>query len=895
MLREQYEPRESSRAETLRRFGLIGSSNEPIFDRTTALAARLFDVPIALITLIDDERQYVMSAYGDRPMELPLDVSFCNYMIVENAETMVVADLRSDVRFMTHPLVVGDAGLRFYAGAPLLAEDGRTVGSLCILDRRPRTLEPLQVSVLVQLATLVTEHMDLKRQSREANAALNKVSAIIDASPFALATLLVDGTVTSWNLAAERLFGWTCDEVIDRELPIVPPELLEDARERRRQIANDHYSRGLRTTRMHKNGSRIEVEINSEPVRDIDGHVGEIVVIYVDVTKRVRAQEVERNRHAILELAANGAPLQRLLDRIVSNVEFAVPGTIGSLVRVIDGRLYNAASGAAMPPAFVEAIDGLAIGETVGSCGAAAFTGMPVIVADIAEHANWAPYREVALPLGLRACWSVPIRSGTEIVGTLASYAREPRVPTNVEMRSLHEAAHAAAIVLQSHEARARLEEMALYDSLTGLPNRRLFENRLAAAIAFAKRSGKKVALGVFDLDRFKNINDTLGHAVGDQLLREVASRLRGCVRENDTVARMGGDEFLVLLPEVEDRDRVAEVAARMHECLATVFAPEGNELFVRASLGISIFPDDASEPSQLLRLADRAMYDAKTARSSVAFFDGSHAGDDLGELRLETSLNHALEKRELELVYQPVIRCSNGTTIGVEALLRWNHPTLGTLAPDRFIPLAEETGLIIPIGRWLLHEACRFSKRWVAAGGTGHVSVNVSPRQFEDRGFFASVVEALNESGIKPGHLVLEITETLIMRSPETTAEAIRQLRAIGVRTAIDDFGSGYSSFNYLKRFPIDSLKIDRSFVAEIGVGSSSTSDEAIIGAIVALGAALGGIAIVAEGVETERQARFVREAGCKFAQGYYYARPMAAERLIGHGSATFCAGDAL
>ena len=610
--------------------------------------------------------------------------------------------------------------------------------------------------------------------------------------------------------------------------------------------------------------------------------------MHKDETLHVREQAIERNRYEILELAANDGPIQQLLDRLVANVESAIPETVGAIARIADGRLYHAASGKQMSEKYREAVDGAAIAANACSAAAAASSGEITIVADTATHPNWANHRDHALALGFGAAWAVPIRTAKGIViGTLTAYAREPRTPTDAEMRALLEAAHVASIVLESHAARVRLEEMALRDALTGLPNRTLFEDRLKHAIASAKRRKKKFAVGMLDIDRFKVINDTLGHAVGDQLLQEVASRLQHTVRAQDTVARMGGDEFLILLVDFDDRNTVLGVAARALESLSKTFAPEGNELYVRASLGFSVYPDDAAEASQLLRLADRAMYDAKASRSSVAFYDGSQAPDNLSQLTLEMALNHALDKNEFELVYQPIVRAGNWSTVGAETLLRWNHPTLGTLAPGRFISLAEETGLIIPIGAWLLREACHFAARWRLAGGPGRVSVNVSPRQFEDRVFSETVLDALRTSGIDPDRLTLEITESLIMRSPETVAATLAELRRIGVRCEIDDFGSGYSSLNYLKRFPIDALKIDRSFVAEIGTGSSTQSDEAIIRAIVAMGGALG-LAVVAEGVETETQANFVRDAGCDYAQGYLFARPMKAAALLARGSGT-------
>ncbi len=882
------------RLKTIRRFGLLAGPAEPVLDRITALAASFFNVPIAIITVLDDTHMRVLSGFGYDFEPTPRELSFCDRAIA-SGEVLVVSDALEDERFREIPFVVGAPGIRFYAGAPLVV-DGIHIGALCLIDRSPRTFDASSIEFLENLAKLVIEHFELRRMHGEAAADRNKLRAVIEAAPIAIATGRVDGTMTWCNRAAEKLFGWSREETIENQPRGMPPELREQAAQLRRRIIGGYFLRAFRTYRFHKNGKRIETELSAGPIRDANNDIDEIVFMHVDVTDRLHEQAAERNRYEILELAANDGPLPQLLDRLVANVESAIPGTIASVLRVIDGRLYHAASGKNMPQVFSEGIDGAEVSPDVGSCSAAAFSGAPVIVGDIATHPNWVSFRHIALQLGLRACWSVPIRTAKGVAGTLAAYQSVPRNPTPTEMRALLEAAHVASIVLESHEARVRLEEMALRDPLTSLPNRAMFEDRLERAIAHARRVGSKIAVGVLDLDRFKLINDSLGHAVGDRLLQEVATRLQGAVREFDVVARMGGDEFLLLLPDVNGRESIRAVGQRAVDSLLKVFAPDGNELFVRSSLGFSVFPDDASEPSQLIQLADRAMYAAKRNRSAMEFFEPSAAPDGPSALTLETLLNHALENCELELVYQPIVRSSDWSTVGAEALLRWNHPTLGTLPPVRFIPIAEETGLIIPIGKWILREACRFSRRWRDAGGSGCVSVNVSPRQFEDRDFVASVVGALRESGVDPSVLTLEITESLIMRSPAAAAVTLQHLRALGVHSSIDDFGSGYSSLNYLKRFPIDQLKIDRSFVAEIGLGAPETaSDEAIIGAIVAVGKALGGLEIVAEGVETEEQAQFVRESGCGLVQGYYFARPMKPEALIERSAATLRTRGAL
>jgi diguanylate cyclase (GGDEF)-like protein/PAS domain S-box-containing protein len=873
---------ERLRLATLHDFGVLDEPEEAILDRITTLAARLFDMPMALVTLLDDSRQVLKSRFGLDVTETSRDVAFCDHTI-RGDDVMIVHDALEDPRFRTNALVLGDPHIRFYAGAPLRSESGVKLGAMCVLDTVPRTIDRTQIELLGELAELVMEHFKLRRQNREATAALRKYDAVIQASPSGIVTALADGTITSWNDAAQRIVGWTREDTIGRVSPLDRVSADAERRNFAEQVGRGEFVRNRHLRLTHKAGHSVDVEVSGGPVRDALGRVVEGVYLIDDVTSELRENAVERNRYEILELVANDAPLDNLLVRLVENVELAIPHSVSAIMLVKNGSLHHGAFGVALSPEYLAAIDGLPIGPAVGSCGAAAYLGETVIAADIETHPNWENYRELATRFGLAACWSVPIRTVTSgIIGTIASYATSPRTPTEAELRALAEAAHVAAIAIESHDARIKLEEMALHDALTGLPNRTLFEERLRTAISIAKRSRKRVAVGMLDLDRFKVINDSLGHSVGDLLLVEVAKRLRRSVRAQDTVARMGGDEFLILLADLDDdRETGSEIASRTLASLEERFAPGGNELFVRGSLGVAVYPDDAIEPSQLMRLADHAMYEAKTSGGGAAFHDASRATDGLTRLALETYLNQALGKDEFELVYQPLVACRGGETFGAEALLRWRHPVLGVLTPDRFVPLAEETGLIISIGAWVLREACRFSRRWSAAGGLGVVTVNVSPRQFEDRAFIGTVVAALRDHGVPPANLCLEITETIIMRSPAQTAATLAELRALGVRTVIDDFGSGYSSLNYLKRFPISMLKIDRTFVSEIGSSTDSTSDEAIVRAIVAVGGALG-LTVVAEGVETPAQHAFLCEVGCDYVQGYLHARPMSGERLL-------------
>jgi diguanylate cyclase (GGDEF)-like protein/PAS domain S-box-containing protein len=432
-------------------------------------------------------------------------------------------------------------------------------------------------------------------------------------------------------------------------------------------------------------------------------------------------------------------------------------------------------------------------------------------------------------------------------------------------------------------ESQDKLDHMAHHDPLTGLPNRLLFHDRLQHALVRAARRERQLAVMFIDLDRFKNVNDTLGHHVGDELLKQVAGALAGCLRDGDTLARLGGDEFIVLLEDVDGERGACAVAEKLMALFERPALVSGYELFVTGSVGISMFPQDAQDLNMLIRNADVAMYQAKArGRNGYRLYAPSMDGEGVERLRLEALLRRAIEKDEIWLAYQPQVDIVSGRLIGVEALVRWNSPELGQVPPIRFIPLAEDTGFIGQLGGWVLEEACRQMVRWEAAGlRVPKMAVNLSGRQF-DRGSVAPLVrQALADTGLAPQRLQLEVTESVIMNTGDAL-QYINDLHRIGVELAIDDFGTGYSSLAYLKQLPVQTLKIDRSFIADITAGpDSDPNDEAIAIAIIQLGKSMH-LAVVAEGVESQAQADFLLRHGCERAQGYLYSRPLDAETLL-------------
>ena len=437
-------------------------------------------------------------------------------------------------------------------------------------------------------------------------------------------------------------------------------------------------------------------------------------------------------------------------------------------------------------------------------------------------------------------------------------------------------------------ESQEKLDHMAHHDPLTALPNRLLFHDRLQHALLRAARDQEQLAVLFLDLDRFKNVNDTLGHHVGDELLQKVAGQLAARLREGDTLARLregdtlarlGGDEFIVLLEGIDGEYGATQVAEKLMTMFDQPFTVAGHELFVTCSVGISLYPDDALDLNMLIRNADVAMYQAKArGRNGYRFYAPSMTGEGVERLRLETFLRRSLEKNEMFLNYQPQVEIDTGRLVGVEALVRWNHPELGLVPPARFIPLAEDSGFINQLGKWVLDEACRQMMRWQAQGlHVPKMAVNLSVKQFERGSIAGMVADILQETGLEPQRLQLEVTESVIMNTGDALG-FINDLHAIGVGLAIDDFGTGYSSLAYLKQLPVQTLKIDRSFIKDI---STDVNDEAIAIAIIQLGKSMQ-LSVIAEGVETEEQAAFLLRHGCKLAQGYFYSRPVLAQDML-------------
>ena len=571
------------------------------------------------------------------------------------------------------------------------------------------------------------------------------------------------------------------------------------------------------------------------------------------------------------------APFTEVLDAIVKGAAELVNSEVAAfrMVDAVNPDRLVILSQVGLPPEVVTAMNEEPAGR--GASGLAIKEGRLVL---ITNYPTFSGAVTAIVKEGMQVSLAAPVRENGRVVGSLIVGSRKPgRIYTPAEQETLLAFAEYASLALTDSKMAAAMQHQALHDALTDLPNRTLFLDRLEHALARARRQvGSITGVLYIDLDRFKTVNDSLGHEAGDQLLIQVGRRLRGSIREADTPARLGGDEFAVLVEGVVEMTDVVVVAQRIRDALREPVTIGGKEIFVNPSIGVAGSADGREDASELLRNADTAMYRAKEQRSGpcVIFEPKMHAAV-MRRIDLDADLARAVERNEFELHYQPVVRLEGEAIDGAEALVRWRHPVKGLISPAEFIGVAEETGQIVPLGRWVLKEAIRQAKAWQAADpsrGAFTLSVNVSARQLLDPDLVGQLTGMLYETGFNPANLVLEITESVLMQDMPGTVATLRELKDLGLRLAIDDFGTGYSSLGYLRRFPVDVLKIDRSFIEGVDEG---TEQSAVARAIIGLSDALH-LTTVAEGIETEAQLTLLRELGCQLGQGYFFSRPVPA-----------------
>ncbi|MCG7869899.1 MAG: EAL domain-containing protein [Candidatus Thiodiazotropha taylori] len=629
----------------------------------------------------------------------------------------------------------------------------------------------------------------------------------------------------------------------------------------------------------HKKGH--DIYILSRAIRlyqEADGRPVRLVGTHVDITERKRAEIHDERNAEILEMIAIGKPAAEIYDAIALMYEARHPGMRCSLLELHKGRLLHGGA-PSMPKAYCDAVHGLEFGPDIGSCGTSTYTGRRVIVEDIATDPKWATIRDAALPHGMRCCWSEPIKSSAgKVLGAFGMYYDHIASPNEEESNDLKAAARLASIVMERDQNQKRIHQLAYTDELTGLASRPHFFQFLDEMIKTSKRHQRRFSLLYIDLDNFKNVNDSLGHHVGDELLKVIAQRLKSLGRDVDFVARLSGDEFCILLDDVSDDYTTANLAKRCLERIAQPLQLSSRWHTPACSIGIAHYPDDGTDASMLLKAADTSLYAAKEhGKNRFAFYNQELTRKAEYRFQFEQYLREAIDNEQLTLVYQPQLNLTTGQIIGVEALCRWHHPVMGQIPPTEFIQVAEQIGMIKPLTKTILCDACRQAVSWQKQGlPLLRLSVNISPSHFLDEQLVTLIDQVLLETNMDPTLLELEVTETAVQTDQENIA-IFSRLKESGIQIAIDDFGTGYSSIASLKHLKVDSLKIDKYFINDMLLDKKT---QYLVNTMIEMGHNLGHT-IVAEGIETRAQMELLKQLNCDTAQGYLFSRPVTAEQI--------------
>ncbi|GMR18109.1 MAG: hypothetical protein BMS9Abin33_0512 [Gammaproteobacteria bacterium] len=802
--------------------------------------ARVYNTRYAFVGLFSDDSQ----------QQITTQAVWANGEFVDNFEYELEGTPCADVLDMKNELITRDAaklypedpmlvdmGVESYFGASMISVSGNKMGLMAALDTKPMEIaswmEPV-LGIFAQRMASFIEHKITEEKIKASEKGLRNIFHDMQDTYYRTDN---KGIIIRLSESIRQLLGYEVDELLGttiKDLYSEPGrrlELLEQLNKEHGSVQN--FDAALK----HKDGSLVWVSVNAHYYRDENNNIHGVEGV---------ARDISQHREAELQMQKMSSALEQSAD----------------MVMITDGNGIVEY----VNPAF-EHTTGYSRDEVIGNLPNGLKSGVQSV--DFYQKL----WQKILSGESFRDVFVNRKKDGSLFY---EDKAITPIKNTQGQITHFVATGHDITKRMENEE---RLSYMAHHDTLTELPNRTLFMDRLRQSLAHARRYSKRVAVLFIDLDRFKNINDTLGHDIGDQMLTQLAERLGESIRQDDTVARLGGDEFAVLLSDVETEQDVSQLAQKILLGLEQPFDVGGRELFMTASIGISLFPNDGEEPGTLLKNADIAMYKAKDlGKNNYQFYSVDMGARAFQRLTMETNLRRALEREEFRLFYQPQINIETNEITGVETLIRWQHPDLGLVPPNDFIPLLEETGLITQVGYWVISTACRQMRTWHEAGLPElTMSVNISGRQFHARDFIEKIEAFVNESRVSPEMMEMEITESVLMENQQSTIAALEALDRIGFRIAIDDFGIGYSSLSYLRRFRIDTLKVDQSFIRDV---ADNPDDAAITSAIIAMAQSLK-LKVIAEGVETQQQLAFLKKHDCRYMQGYLFSRPLPADEL--------------
>ncbi|WP_349794727.1 EAL domain-containing protein [Xanthomonas sp. WHRI 7064] len=732
----------------------------------------------------------------------------------------------------------------------------------------PGTIKPGPLTAGI---TRPDEHPDVTRSRLLAEA--------LDGSSSAILICDLQSRLLYANEGFQRMFGYTEAELVGKR----PSDVLTRAQSGQEEVARIRdRADALQQTQAdllvyRKDGTPLWISLNFNPIYDARHLPSHYVAVLTDITD-TKMHEVLQ--HRVLEALVQERPLIEVMTLICTEVERIAPDVLATVMSADNQGCLHSLAAPSLPPEYADAVNGLKIAPGAGACGTAAWRGRPVMVEDIATDPLFAQFRELLLPMGLRACWSTPIRSNSaRVLGTFALYYRKAQRADAWHVRLTDLCQQLCTLALEREQIRQRVHQLAFYDALTGLPNRIMFSARAEQALTQAEYAGEPATLMFINIDRFKLINDSQGHAAGDGLLRDIALRIGEQLTATAMLARLAGDEFALALPQCS-AEQASAAAERVLGTIARPLPVGHMTVHPSASIGVAMFPEDGRDINILLRHADLAMNRAKQEGGGrFRFFSSDMNRMAQERVALEAELRQAIDRDQLQLHYQPQLHSAAPHALyGVEALLRWNHPQMGAISPARFLPVAEEQGMMPQLNDWVLRSACRQIADWRKRGvPVSRVSVNLSASSFESPRMLSDLLRLIADMGAQPSDLTLEMTESVMLSGQPGVLENLHAIREAGISLSLDDFGTGYSSLSHLHRLPIDELKLDMSFVRDI---EHSEDARALTTSVLRIGEHLRKH-VVAEGVENEAQRLFLADLGCEVLQGYLFSRPLPAAAL--------------